>query len=225
MRAHVSILAERMEGGSWNLVASGSGVASAVGPGRLLILTCRHVVEPSTGPGTRIRLVWFGGSAQDAVVRWQSAPALDLALVECRPAPGTALPQVPPTAGLDRISVGQGVLAVGDPLNFRGSLVRGSLSALRSMGEGSAQVRVIQSQIPLNPGNSGGGLYTDEGMLIGINSWTIAKDRAEGMGFSVALDSLGARLDELPPDLAEDLRTWLQARAATDTSGAQQIGR
>jgi len=38
----------------------------------------------------------------------------------------------------------------------------------------------------VNPGNSGGGLYDQEGRLIGLNTWIAARSEAEGMGFAIS---------------------------------------
>ena len=50
----------------------------------------------------------------------------------------------------------------------------------------------------MNPGNSGGGLYDQQGYLLGINSWGTDKSVSEGLGFAIALDSL---LELAPPGL------------------------
>jgi S1-C subfamily serine protease len=49
---------------------------------------------------------------------------------------------------------------------------------------------VIQTTAPINSGNSGGGLYSKEGFVIGINTWTEDKQVSEGIGFAIALDCL-----------------------------------
>ena len=59
--------------------------------------------------------------------------------------------------------------------------------------------RVIQTQTPLNPGNSGGGLFTNDGFLVGINTWTNDKKISEGLGFAISLATL---LELNPPGLS-----------------------
>lgn len=49
---------------------------------------------------------------------------------------------------------------------------------------------VYHVQAPLNQGNSGGGLYTADGDLLAINTWTTEKSVSEGIGFAIAASSL-----------------------------------
>jgi S1-C subfamily serine protease len=67
-------------------------------------------------------------------------------------------------------------------------------------------VKVFQAQIPLNSGNSGGGLYTAAGELIGINSWTLPKGMVEGMGFSISIENLLDAGQKLPAEIADAIR-------------------
>jgi S1-C subfamily serine protease len=55
---------------------------------------------------------------------------------------------------------------------------------------------MIQAQLPLNPGNSGGGLYDEAGVLIGINTLTTAKHTSEGIGFAIAIFDLIPLLED-----------------------------
>jgi len=57
------------------------------------------------------------------------------------------------------------------------------------------EIPLIQMQTPLNPGNSGGGLYDKEGFLIGINTWIYSKSVSEGLNFSIAMDGILSILD------------------------------
>jgi S1-C subfamily serine protease len=168
---------------------------------RVYVVTCGHVVDLSRAARTRLRAAWLGSDTSDGRMEWRSAD-VDLAIVSAeRPVRGE-LPDLVPVGDVTGIHVGQRVFAVGDPISYRTSMVAGVVSAVRRLGSGSSAVRVIQSQIPLNPGNSGGGLYTEDGLLIGINSWTPSKMEVEGMGFSIAVDELRERATSLPEPVA-----------------------
>ena len=52
------------------------------------------------------------------------------------------------------------------------------------------KISLIQTDTAINPGNSGGGLYDQEGMLIGINTWTNDKRFSEGLSFALAFGTL-----------------------------------
>ena len=75
---------------------------------------------------------------------------------------------------------------------------RGVISQLRLQHLDGHDVRIIQTQTALNPGNSGGGLFDREGYLLGINTWTNDRRVSEGLNFAIALETL---LELKPPGL------------------------
>lgn len=94
------------------------------------------------------------------------------------------------------VSVGEDVLAVGNPLGLEGTVTRGIVSAKRRIDD----VAVIQIDAAISPGSSGGPLLNEQGDVIGITSWKINSERtsAESLGFAVAAPEItkafGARL-------------------------------
>ncbi len=207
--ASVSLLIEGRHASSWSVASSGSGAVIAAAGDRFYILTCRHVVDGlDTKPGDlRLRVLWVSGEGRSANVEWKSPVSLDLAVVSTQVPPGTVPPMVVPIGHPRNRRVGDHVFAVGDPLDYRTSFVTGVLSAVRTVGEGAAATQVFQSQIPLNPGNSGGGLYDEAGELVGVNSWTLPKSIVEGMGFSISVENLWNAIEGAPEHVAEVLRS------------------
>ena len=96
------------------------------------------------------------------------------------------------------MKVGETVFAIGNPHQLGWTQTQGVISQFRTRTIGDRRVRVIQTQTPINHGNSGGGLYDQEGYCIGINTWTADKRETEGIGFAIALDAL---FDLAPPPL------------------------
>ena len=155
----------------------------ALGSGSLLkdntILTNRHVVG-----GEREVTVVFkpsdpsGSAKNDEVVQADviKLDALrDLALV--RPA---SIPSRRPLdiSAEDSIDVGTDVAAIGHPNGERWTFTKGIVSAFRPAYEWSGGpndskhvATVIQTQTPINPGNSGGPLLTEDGKIVGVNSF------------------------------------------------------
>jgi S1-C subfamily serine protease len=91
----------------------------------------------------------------------------------------------------DTIEVGSDVFAIGHPTGEAWTYTKGIVSAFRpdyvwSAGPDTEQHRatVIQTQTPINPGNSGGPLLSEDGRLVGVNSF-ITQD-AQGLNFAVA---------------------------------------
>jgi len=94
----------------------------------------------------------------------------------------------------DQVQIGEWVLAVGSPFEFRSTVTAGIVSAkARNIGilrdKNNLQIEsFIQHQAPVNPGNSGGALVNLKGKLVGINS-AIATPTGTFTGYSFAIPS------------------------------------
>ena len=92
------------------------------------------------------------------------------------------------------MKLGDTVFTIGAPmgLEYSGTVTKGILSARRSI----AGIEYLQTDAAINPGNSGGGLFNIKGELLGINTWKIANEDIEGMGFAIPIDSISEDLLE-----------------------------
>jgi serine peptidase DegS len=136
----------------------------------------------------------------------------------------TGLP-VMPLGRSDRLKVGDVVLAIGDPLGLSQTVTHGIVSATSRQQLGVATLEdFIQTDAPINFGNSGGALVDTNGELIGINTAIIAKNLGvEGIGFAIPVNMVRGVLSEIiakgrvvrgwigivPEDISDDLAAQL----------------
>ena len=87
------------------------------------------------------------------------------------------------------LRVGEWVLAIGSPFGFENTVTAGIVSAKgRSLPDDSA-VPFIQTDVPVNPGNSGGPLFNTRGEVIGINSQIYSRTGGyQGLSFAIPID-------------------------------------
>lgn len=99
-----------------------------------------------------------------------------------------ALLQIPGNYGAlelaeeDEIQVGKKVIAIGNPLGLSFTVTEGIISGIDRVGP-SGLAEYVQTDVSLNPGNSGGPLIDTQGKVVGINNFKIGG--AEALGFSL----------------------------------------
>ena len=98
------------------------------------------------------------------------------------------LPVVPLGSARD-LKVGEWVLAIGSPFGFENSVTAGVVSAKgRSLPDDSF-VPFIQTDVAVNPGNSGGPLFNTRGEVVGINSQIYSRTGGyQGLSFAIPID-------------------------------------
>ncbi|MCL4745251.1 MAG: DegQ family serine endoprotease [Burkholderiaceae bacterium] len=162
----------------------GSGfIVSADG----LILTNAHVVRDATDVTVKLT---DRREFQAKVLG--SDPQTDVAVLRID---ASNLPVVQLGSSRD-LKVGEWVLAIGSPFGFENSVTAGVVSAKgRSLPDDSF-VPFIQTDVAVNPGNSGGPLFNSRGEVIGINSQIYSRSGGyQGLSFAIPID-LAARIKD-----------------------------
>ena len=185
--------------------ATGAGSGVIVAPDGY-VLTNDHVIQDAS----RLEATLTDGRTLEAVPIGEDA-STDLALIRLSAADL-------PAAVLGRsatLRVGQLVVAIGNPLGFQSTVSAGVVSALgRSFRSRTGRLieNVVQTDVALNPGSSGGPLVDSSGRVIGINTAIIAM--AQGLSFAIPIDTATWVISEL---LAHGRvrRAWLGLTAQT----------
>ena len=109
---------------------------------------------------------------------------------------------IPTAAGRARdLSIGEEVFAVGAPRGLDLSLTRGIVSQLRGdFGKKSAPV--IQTDAAISPGSSGGGLFNEDGKLVGITAFKHSGEDSEGLSFAVPAEWVAALQAQAEKEIA-----------------------
>ncbi len=161
------------------------------------IVTAAHVVDGATAIKVRFK---DGSTAKAKLVG--SDPSSDTAVIKV----DVASSKLTPLSFADSAAVepGQGVVAIGSPFGYEGSITAGIVSAVgRSIQapNGFTIPNAIQTDAAINHGNSGGPLIDESGKVIGINVQIATGDSNAdingGVGFAVPSNTAKAVVDDL----------------------------
>jgi S1-C subfamily serine protease len=180
----VSINSTRQPRGFFDAGGQGSGSGSVIDE-QGHVLTNYHVIE-----GADVVTVSFGGEKTYPAKVVGGDPDTDLAVLQVNGAPQGL--KVVPLGDSDRLTVGQKVLAIGNPFGLDRTLTTGVISGLQRPIEarnGRIIEGAIQTDASINPGNSGGPLLDSQGRMIGINSQILSPGGGSvGVGFAVPVN-------------------------------------
>jgi serine protease Do len=163
---------------------TGSGIIFQKLDNTVYIVTNHHVIENSS----RIVVSLYNGTKMDATLVGADDLS-DLAVLVIHSKDITHIAQFGDSS---TIHPGDPVFAIGDPLglNLSRTVTSGIVSGTnRTVSEttldGNWGMNMIQTDAAISPGNSGGALLNDQGLVMGINTLKIAKQGVEGIGFAI----------------------------------------
>jgi len=186
--------------GSYDMFGQQTGGGQALGTGFVVstdgyILTNAHVVSESGQAVSTVVVTFKGDGAQGVQVEGTVLGAdesTDVALIKVDP---SQTPELQPIALGDssKVTVGEQVVAIGNPLGLDFSLSSGVVSATNrelQSPNGATISGGIQTDAAINSGNSGGPLINAKGQVIGINEQIASQGGGnEGIGFAVPINT------------------------------------
>jgi serine protease Do len=183
------------------------------------LLTNDHVVRRAD----KIAVKFCTGTNVYSATVVASDPKSDVALLKLNAAPGEKFKAIQ-FAREDDLLLGETVLALGNPFGLGGSVTRGILSSksrvLPKEGEPLDIPNWLQTDAPINLGNSGGPLVNVRAELIGINVAVLNEfegQRAQGIGFAIPIRRVLEALSDIFP--TEFVKTyWFGARVKVGTT-------
>jgi len=164
----------------------GSGfIVSADG----LIMTNAHVVQ-----GAKDVTVKLTDRREFRAKVLGSDPRTDIAVLRID---AKGLPTVPLGNTRD-LQVGEWVLAIGSPFGFENSVTAGVVSAKGRALPDDGFVPFIQTDVAVNPGNSGGPLFNTRGEVVGINSQIYSRSGGyQGLSFAIPIEVAARVKDQI----------------------------
>ncbi|MGA1869638.1 MAG: Do family serine endopeptidase [bacterium] len=163
-----------------------------------LILTNNHMIEKAT----KIKVKLDTRKEYEASVIGTD-PKTDLALIKIEPDADFPIPA--PLGDSDTVRVGDWIIAIGNPFGLGHTVTSGIISAKgRFLGAGPYD-DFLQTDVALNPGNSGGPLFNMKGEVIGISSTIV--EESQGISFAIPINLFKELLPQLQS--GKVVRGWL----------------
>lgn len=157
------------------------------------VVTAAHVVDEAD----RIEVEFADGASSTAQIVTLSRTE-DLALLKVdKPPKGLVVATL---GDSDALKPGMRLFAIGAPLGLTHTVTSGVVSALRTdTRKGLHPSRLLQTDVPINQGNSGGPLFNEVGEVVGIASFIASKSGGSvGLNFAIPASTVRARLFESP---------------------------
>lgn len=170
-------------------ISSGSGFVYKEDDKYGYILTNYHVIDG----GNKFNITFTDGSDVDAELI-SGDEYYDIAVLKV---PKDKIKSVSTIGNSSNLELGDTVFTVGAPIGkeYMGTITKGIVSGINRMvsvelGSGNYLMEVIQTDAPINSGNSGGPICNIKGEVVGITSSKLSGTGVEGMGFAIPINSV-----------------------------------
>ncbi|GAA1514141.1 trypsin-like peptidase domain-containing protein [Brevibacterium permense] len=212
-------VAEKTSDSVMSIQVGTQGQVQGLGSGALYddqghVITNNHVVAPADTPDGEIAVTMKNGETTEAKIVGRD-PSTDIAVIKLEQVPDGVKPLV--IGDSKKLTVGDPVMALGNPLGLANTVTTGIVSALdrpvstENIGEDASSqekemtiTNAIQTDAAINPGNSGGPLVNGDGQFIGVNSAAASLSQGEGgqsgsigIGFAIPANQAVMIADQL----------------------------
>jgi S1-C subfamily serine protease len=193
--------------------ATGSGfIISSDG----LIITNSHVIQDNTD----IEVIFNSKESKKASIIKNGIDPIDIAILKVDGDNFDFLT----LADSNNCTVGEEVLAIGAPLALSETVTKGIVSNCnRQLKAELSDIKYIQTDSAVNPGNSGGPLINNRGEVLGILTWKIAEKGIEGLNFAIAINVAKEFRDGKLINLEETVRQMAEERRRKEQDRKQII--
>lgn len=169
-----------------NGTSAGSGVIYGTDGNVTYIVTNFHVIENATS----FKVILYDGTTIDDVQLVGGDDEEDIAVLMLKGS-NYKLATLREITEESTIKLGETVFAIGNPLGkLGGSVTKGIISCLnREISIDNKVMSLMQTDVAINSGNSGGGLFDINGRLIGIVNAKVSATGVEGIAFAISIDN------------------------------------
>lgn len=165
------------------------------------IVTNAHVIAKADV----IKVVFQGENQNDGILAKVIGKDEETDLALLKVDAGRVLP-VLSFGNSDSLEVGDWVLAIGNPFGFQHTVTAGIISAKNRSIDVGIFANYLQTDVPINGGNSGGPLINTKGEVVGVN--TAILNNTQGIGFAIASNVVTQVVDGLKK-YGKVVRGWL----------------
>ena len=195
--------------------ASGSGVLFSYDSnlGLSYIVTCFHVIEGATSMNVRLS---NGNEYKASLVAGYSDQDLAVLSIEAKDLCYASF-----YTDSNKLKLGSQVVCIGNPLGtLPGSVSSGYLSYVnREISvDAYTKMSLLQTDVAINSGNSGGGLFNTSGALIGIVNAKYTDESIEGLGFAIPINTVREVINSFMSTAKYDVnnKVWSEGYYASD---------
>lgn len=97
----------------------------------------------------------------------------------------------------DALALGDDVVVIGNPLGLETSVSKGIVSGMNRQVYDDNEVSAIQTDAPINSGNSGGGMFNMHGEVVGVVNMKLINNNAENLSFAITINDAKPVINDL----------------------------